>query len=181
MSLWILNCAHPNHWLSHLHHTMKTYGLQIHYPAWNVLLLRQHNRYIMDDLTDQGLPRANLEKVNACRMFLQVMTLAEITDHTGSSLLSQVLTSYCQPLLAGLKHISQSMLRRPYIHPPSAACWHLWSLTICQIYTSSTKGKRLTSAGSQHMPNTNSGTGECLKRINSYINPPSMCQHALQC
>jgi len=91
--------------------------IDIRYPAWTVPPLRQNDRYLMDDLADQGLPRAHLEKLNACRMFLQVTTLAEITDHTGSTLLSQALTSYRQPLPAGLKHISQSTLRWPCIHP----------------------------------------------------------------
>jgi len=74
---------------------MKKYGLQISYPAWTVPPLQENDRYIMDDLVDQDVLHAQLEKFDACCMFLQVMILAEITDHTGLALLPQVLTSYC--------------------------------------------------------------------------------------
>jgi len=106
----------------------------------------------MADLVDQDLLQAQLEKLNACHMLLQVTTLAEIMDHTGLVLLPQVLTSYCQPIPTGLHNISQSTLHWPQIHPPSAACWCAWTSTICLLYTGSAKGQQLTSSLGAWLP-----------------------------
>jgi len=134
----------PNQWLMHLRHAMQTYGLQISYSAWTVPPLRENDRYIMDDLADQDLPRAQLEKINACRMFLQVTTLSEITDHTGTEILPHVLTNQMHPDPRGLSSISFSTLQWLHIHPPSMACWRLWSLAICSVYAGSTKNTHIT-------------------------------------
>jgi len=43
----------------------------------------------MEVLAQAQLPPHQLEQINACHMFLQVTTLAEITDHTCTMLLQQ--------------------------------------------------------------------------------------------
>jgi len=72
----------------------------------------------MEDFLDQGLSKSQLERLNACRMYLQVTMLSKITDHTGTELLPQVLTNRVTPTPKGLANISQSTLTWPHIHPP---------------------------------------------------------------
>jgi len=98
----------------------------------------------MEDILHHGLPCHQLEKFNACRMYLQVTTLAEITDNTGEALLPQILTDYHHPSPKGLKNISHSLLKWPTIHPPSAHCWRLWTRTLGIVYTGSPTGIWLT-------------------------------------
>jgi len=98
----------------------------------------------MDDLIDQDLSKLKLEHLNACRMYLQVTTLAEITDHSGTELLPNVFLTANQTAPAGLAGISSSKLKWPTVHCPSTACWRLWTTTLQTIYTGSTKGTRLT-------------------------------------
>jgi len=81
----------PDHWLSHLRATMHSNRLKIMYTSWTVLPLRHNDRYLMNDFIDHDFPTHKLVKLNACRMYLQVTTLAEITDHTGEELLPQAL------------------------------------------------------------------------------------------
>jgi len=83
----------PSQWLSFLHQSMHQHQIQICYDSWTILPLRANDRFIMEDLADQALPRHKLEHLNACRMYLQVTTLSEITDHTGRDLLLQLLTT----------------------------------------------------------------------------------------
>jgi len=84
----------------------------------------------MEDFRDQGLPRYQLERLNACRMYLAVTTLAEITDHTGVELLPQILSSPTKPTPPGLTNISLSTLCWPNVHLPTITCWKLWTKTI---------------------------------------------------
>jgi len=97
----------------------------------------------MEDFMQQRLPWHQLEKLNACRMFLQVTTLAEITNHTGNELLPQILLPTAQTAPKGLVNISTLMLQWPTIHKPSTTCWRLWTNTLGTIYTGDKHGTRL--------------------------------------
>jgi len=122
---------------------MRTNQVQIYYDSWTVPPLRIYDRYLMEDFNDQNFQRNQLERLNACRMYLQVTTLAEITDHTGTELLPQVLVQRSHGYPKGLGNISSSTLQWPHMHCPSPACWRFWTTTICSIYTGSAKGMRL--------------------------------------
>jgi len=133
----------PDHWLSQLRKTMHAYNIQIEYRSWTYPPLRQDDRFLMSDFVDLNLHRHQLEKLNACRMFLQVTTLAELTDHTGTILLPHILLTarHLQP--KGLLNISSSHLQWPRVATPSTTCWRLWSTTIRTLYTGSKNGTRL--------------------------------------
>jgi len=75
-------------------------------------------------------------------MYLQVMTLAEITDHTGMQLLPQAFPD-TNPTQSPLHDISQSLIQWPVIHCPTAKCWKFWKSTIRKIFTGSTTGDHL--------------------------------------
>jgi len=94
----------------------------------------------MNDFVNQDFPTHKLVKLNACRMYLQVTTLAEFTDHTGTELLSQVLSTRDSPCPKGLLNISLSTLQWPNVALPPPTCWHLWTSTIWVLYTGSWTG-----------------------------------------
>jgi len=97
----------------------------------------------MEDCAEQNYLTVKLEQLNACRMYLQVTTLAEITDHTGTELLPQAFPNPNQINLCKLDTISSSLLQWPQIIIPLAACWCIWSNTICTLYTRSQTGMHL--------------------------------------
>jgi len=76
-------------------------------------------------------------------MHLQVTTLAEITDHTGTNLLPQAFIQPTDDKPAGLDDISQSLLTWPNTHPLSRKCWRLWTRTICSLFTGTVNGRKL--------------------------------------
>jgi len=84
-----------------------------------------------------------LEQLNACGMYLQVTTLAKISNHTCTWLLLQALSSSasCSPIV--LDSISTSLIKWPVIHQPSNALWQYWTHTVCKLFTESTSGNRL--------------------------------------
>jgi len=113
----------PDHWLSYLRAIMHAQRITIRYAAWTIPPLRENDRYLMDDISNHSLPCHQLEKINACRMYLQVTTLAEITDNIGEALLPQILTDYHRLTPKGLANVSHSLLQWPHIHFPLAHCW----------------------------------------------------------
>jgi len=90
-----------------------------------------------------SLSANQLEQINACFMHLQVTTLAEITDHMGTTILAHVLSHAWHDTPVGLTSVSHSTLQWPQIHPPSPVCWKLWMKTICSLFTGSPVGTQL--------------------------------------
>jgi len=133
----------PDHWLSHLRNFMHAHRIKIIYDAWTFLPLCHQDRFIMEDFIGLNLPRHKLEQLNACRMYLQVTTLAEITEHTGTTLLPHALSTASNPTPRGMQNISQSTLTWPQIANPSLSCWRFWTKTIRSMYTGSTRGMQL--------------------------------------
>jgi len=115
----------------------------------------------MTDFVDQDFPTHKLVKLNACLMYLQVMTLAEITDHMGTELLPQVLSTRDSPCPKGLLNISLSTLQWPNVALPSSTCWRIWTSTIQTLYTRSRTGKHASNNrwvnGPSTMTRTDSG------------------------
>ncbi len=133
----------PDHWLLSVRKAMHNHTITIRYDNWTIPPIQEHDRFLMEDFRDYGIPSNQLEKLNACRMYLQVTTLAEITDHTGTSLLPQALVSSMHTTPKGLTNISTSLLKWPHIHQPYSSCWRLWSRTIRILYTGSPTGMQL--------------------------------------
>jgi len=97
----------------------------------------------MDDFAAQNFTKHKLEQLNACHMYLQITTLAEIMDHTGNELLPQAFILSGSICPKGLATISSSTLQWLYVAPPSPTCWRTWSTTIRTLYTGSRNSNRL--------------------------------------
>jgi len=103
--LWI-----PDRWLSRIRRTLNTHNIKIKYDAWTIPPLRTYDIYIMEAINEMGFTTLQLEQINACRMYLQITTLAEISDHTGCFLLTHALLQSTQTEPTGLAAISTSTL-----------------------------------------------------------------------
>jgi len=51
--------------------------------------IQQNDWHIMNDLIKDRIPAKNLCILNNCRLYLQITTLAEITNHDGKHLISE--------------------------------------------------------------------------------------------
>jgi len=100
--------------------------------------------------------------LNDCCMYLHVTMLAEITDHTGTWLLQQVLSANATSLPTGLDSISTSLESWPIVHWPSNASWNLWTKMVCQLFTGPLQASDYLDNlghGQQHTKCTGSGNG----------------------
>jgi len=134
----------PDRWISRIQQTMREYRIQIRDEAWTIPALRHNDVFIMEAIEDLELSVSHLEQINACRMYLKIKMLAEITDHMGTHLLPQILLRHPDQSPQGLHDISTSTLEWPNIHCPSKTSWKLWSTTICNLFTGSKSSTRLT-------------------------------------
>jgi len=105
--------------------------------------IRAHEVFIMEAVNELGLNTNQLERINACCMFLQIMTLAEITDNSGQHLLPHALLQPNKAQPEGLDAISTSTLDWLARGTPTKATWQLWTQTIRELFTGSATGTKL--------------------------------------
>jgi len=110
---------------------------------WTYPPLHENDTHIMDVLMDLNYSTMQLQQINACCMYLQINMLAEMTNHTGTLLLPQVMNPMPSQTPQGLDTISHSLLDWPTVHKPSIQCWKLWTHTIQTVFTGSPKGTRI--------------------------------------
>jgi hypothetical protein len=94
----------------------------IHIPQLqSITPIRQNDQPIMELPKIHNFSKSDLEIVNACRIYLQVNTLAEIADCQGTSILTCVLqgkmTENGQPLSYGIHQHQNSSVHNILYHP----------------------------------------------------------------
>jgi len=170
----------PDQWISRIRRTLRAHQIKIQYDAWTILPLRTHDVYIMEAVNDLGLLPVQLEQINACRMYLQITTLAEMTDHTGCYLLTHALLQPRQQVPTGLGTLSQSTLIWPNISNPTKATWALWTKTLCTLFTGDAAGTKLRRPLGQWTPHYQTNrrwhwrvtpTNQLLHQVSSQTNP----------
>jgi len=113
LCLWILDC-----WLLQICCTLHEHHIWIQHKAWMLPPICSNNIHIMDAILDLNLTCSQQQQLNACWMFLQVTTLAEISDHTGTKLLPQ---AFYNPM--AISQIERTQLFAPQIanHPSTVS------------------------------------------------------------
>jgi hypothetical protein len=89
--------------------------------------IRQYDKAIMDSTNLSLYSKSEQEMINACRLFLKVNTLAEITNHQGNKILECV--HDCALSLEGhptLNELSELKLQWPYQTRPPRKARLLW-------------------------------------------------------
>jgi hypothetical protein len=121
-------------WIQSLRSFLKEINGAIIIPKLNQQhRLRLHDRAIMDIANTSVYKRSQLESINACRLYLQVMTLAEITNDAGDRFLPQVLHNQLHPDGRPKLHdTSKSLLTWPQQNRPSKSAWTLWKRFLLQ-------------------------------------------------
>jgi hypothetical protein len=107
-------------WINTTKQILQHTGTTIVTPTTQCLqLLRVNDVTIMNIAAKQQLPLQQLQKINNCRIWLQITTLAEITDIGGSELLTHCISGASnqtgQPLCW---NISRSRLYWPHQAKP---------------------------------------------------------------
>ncbi len=114
----------PNCWINNLREFLYSIhgNIQVKHP-WMIPPLWTHNQHLMQTFLSANIPAKDLQTLNNCRIYLQVTTLAKISDHTGTSILEVVfICSQCTP---SLHHISKSLFQWPTQLNPGKPAWKL--------------------------------------------------------
>jgi len=169
-----------DHWFLPIWWTLQEHRIKIKHDAWLIAPLRRYDMYLMEAMNEFDLTTQQLEQINACHMFLQVTTLAEIVDHMGTMLLLHVLKPSNQEMPIGLSSLSTSNLQWPTIHPPSPTSWRLWNQTISNLFTGTPMAPNSPihwASGQQTTKSSKPGNGIFHPMVASYIETMWQPQH----
>lgn len=114
-------------WLTSLWDYVNTVHLQFIYPAlWLPPLPRAGDAYLMEQFLQLKLPNNTLARLNRCRLYLQVITISDLTSADGSTILPAAKQgTLIEERPSGLRWPSQGL--------PTRADWRLWSNTLSQF------------------------------------------------
>ena len=108
----------PSTWITHLFQLIETCSLTVSYSSfWIPPLLRTNDQFLMDIFLNVTNDITTVFQLNACRLALQVITIADITTLDGSAILPNILTG---------NNYRQSTLRWPRQKVPKT-WWLQWS------------------------------------------------------
>jgi hypothetical protein len=93
---------------------------------WLPSITREHDIALMDHFIAQGFSASKLRLLNQCRLYLQVITLADLTSADGKHLIPDVFIG-C-PLTD-----RKSTLKWPNQQRPTTTKWELWSTALCTL------------------------------------------------
>jgi len=124
----------PDRWLNNLRSFLHSLGGTIKLEnKWKIPKLQENDRHLMSNFLNANIPQHDLTKLNNCQLYLQVTTLAKITNHTGTKLLDTNITTKNQN--PNLIPESSSQLRWPTQPSPGKTTWKLWTRTLQMLYT----------------------------------------------
>jgi len=122
-----------NRWITTLRQFLQSIQGTIHLEnPWTIPKIRDKDRHLMEDFLNAQLTTKELQIINNCRLHLQVTTLAEITDHTGTRILPEATLSGNK--IPTLQRTSESKFNWPKQPAPGKSAWALWTKTIKNQY-----------------------------------------------
>jgi hypothetical protein len=137
--------------------------------SWYLETQRTNDLFLMDTIMNHlpHFPPKTLKHLNACRIFLQVITLADITDGSGCGILK------CS--LIGVQHSDQrSSYKWPKQIRQSSEAWRLWQHIFTTLFSKCPKSTKLRqSLGAWQ------SAGPIHQQWTYFINPATNC--LLQC
>jgi len=118
-------------------------GQIIQKQPWTPQPHRQHDRAIMEDIQAYHFPRQKAIQLNSVRLYLRINYLSEITNHTGTQLLTHKLQPP-QPHKPSFYYDNpnQSSLLWPNQPLPGRTAWKQWKDVITWMYAT-TDGQTL--------------------------------------
>lgn len=107
-------------WLSSVWTFANNSSLQFVYPnQWVPTLPRAQDQYIMEYFLQMDFSNNTMQRLNRCRLYLQAITISDITSACGAYILSAAKTGSVAP-------IRQSTLNWVYQGKPSKTDWSVW-------------------------------------------------------
>ena len=112
-------------WMQEFLRAMRKYRVTISRPETLTLPLQRENDVnLMDKMIELGVGDIELRRINICRQYLQVLTLADITDENGK----KINTKYF------LEKQHESSLQWAEVPRPPEITWKSWKRAIIEIF-----------------------------------------------
>ena len=125
-------------WIMSIRDFLRTYGLRLDLTSHAVPKEQATmDEFIMDAICERGECTATqLQRINACRMFLRVTRLSDIASADGT---------YIRPecLKGNEIHAFRSTMRWPRQGRPPKVWWNLWAKTLKQVFNQDGGNTRL--------------------------------------
>jgi hypothetical protein len=107
-------------WLNEVYRFTKQYNIQVHTKIDGPSALREHDKFITDLAHEQGLSLKTLRYINKCQMYLQAITIADITNEIGTTI--EIQFYVWKEALPKKTNIATS----PILPRPNKATWTYW-------------------------------------------------------
>ena len=121
---------------------MHQYNITIDLPLPTFPLRRQYDQYLMKVLTSSNIPPNVWKQFNQCRLYLHVISLADICTGDGLYI--------CENAFKGtfIHGTSRNNISWPPRESPSRASWRIWSDCLIKLFCEGTNGKLSSRLGS---------------------------------
>jgi len=141
---FILNASYSDYsttvtdsWIKHV--WKFTSDMKLKFEGWkNIMKLqRTGDAFIMDSFIKAGLSKSELQTMNQCRKYLQVITISDITNGSGKKL--------AECYLIGYRDTSRrSKFNWQKIKKPTLNSWYSWKNNLQKILCTTDNGRYLT-------------------------------------
>jgi hypothetical protein len=136
-------------WLTCVRNFLHQINTKLTIPALKTInCIRENDRPIMNHPNQHTFTKSELESINACRLYLRVNTLAEITSCKGTLILNDAIKGTEDTNgLPMIWKISQSTLKWPHQPRPPKKSWNMWKKYLQQYTTKTPAHKLITPLG----------------------------------
>ena len=115
-------------WTNDLIRMLAKYQVKIKLPDTNIQKLQRFNdKFIMDDILSSISSTKIRRQLNACRLFLQITFISELTNIDGTHLITGILKDDNSKMSTTTRHW-------PKQGSPTHSTWKVWSKVITQLY-----------------------------------------------
>ena len=115
-------------WTNDLIRMLSKYHVKIKLPDTNIPKLQRFNdKFIMDDILSYISSTKIRRQINACRLFLQITFISELTNINGTHLVNGILKG-------DKSKMSPTTQNWPKQGCPNSRTWKVWSKVITQLY-----------------------------------------------
>ena len=119
-------------WLNDFVRLLKKYDVEIKLRTTYIQpLQRENNSFLMDRILTNYSSLTTIKKLHACRLYLQVTLLSDITNLKGDKLLPNSINGIREPH----RHSAYAWPRQ---QRPNEHSWKLWKTMLQQLYSSPT-------------------------------------------
>ena len=115
-------------WTRTLWEFTSSHNIEIQSKHTRIETPRHQDSFLMEDFVASGVTHDTLKRLNACRLYLQVITVSDICDAAGRMILEE-------SLHGRLTRDRVSSFKWPIQPRPSQRAWKAWRDTLHRLYT----------------------------------------------